>query len=153
MSASTGIVYGFGFNITCDDELLINFIINHKETFCKSEEEICLFNNMLEYTSKQYDLEDFFEQYACNSSGMEGNGAVISNIMSRETGIRFEYQSGDSGCDSYPTILFSESMPWHYNDKEKKLTEESLKEICEQYAIELGIDIDDINMCKIEYYG
>ena len=84
-------IYGYGFNSDCDEEKLIDFVKEHKETFCKSDREKELYNDMLNYTKTEYDLEDFFEDYSCDNAGKKGSGAVIANIMPREAGIRFIY--------------------------------------------------------------
>ena len=83
---------------------------------------------------------------------MEGNGAVISNIMSRETGIRFIYCQPDGDCDTYASIVFEEGYPWHLNEVEKNLTKEKLQSICKQYMNELGID-DTPDYLNLEYWG
>lgn len=154
MNMKTDIVYGYGFMVDeIPDDVIIDFIKNHKETFCKSDTENELYEEMLEYTKEAYDLENFFEMYSCDHTGMEGNGAVISNIISRETGIRFEYQCGDADCNSYPSVLFVETYPWNYNEKEKNLTVESLNEILLPYVIELGLNRSNIDALEIEYYG
>ena len=152
MSMRSSFIYGYGFNCDCEDEKLIDFVKAHKETFCKSEAEIKLYEEMLKYTESEYDLEDFFDRYSCESSGMEGNGAVISNIMSRETGIRFMYCQPDGDCDTYASIVFEEGYPWHLNEVEKNLTEEKLQSICKQYMNELGID-DTPDYLNLEYWG
>ena len=152
MSMRSSFIYGYGFNCDCDDGKLIDFVKAHKETFCKSEAEIKLYEEMLKYTENEYDLEDFFDRYSCESSGMEGNGAVISNIMSRETGIRFIYCQPDGDCDTYASIVFEEGYPWHLNEVEKNLTEEKLQSICKQYMNELGID-DTPDYLNLEYWG
>ena len=152
MSMRSSFIYGYGFNCDCDDEKLIDFVKAHKETFCKSEAEIKLYEEMLKYTESEYDLEDFFDRYSCESSGMEGNGSVISNIMSRETGIRFIYCQPDGDCDTYASIVFEEGYPWHLNEVEKNLTEEKLQSICKQYMNELGID-DMPDYLNLEYWG
>lgn len=154
MSMRSSFVYGYGFIVDeITDEKLIEFIKKHKDAFCKSDEEKALFEEMLEYTEEEYDLEDFFDGYSCDCSGQEGRGAVISNIISRETGIRIEYQMGQSDCDSYPSVLFTETYPWNYNDKERNLTVESLTKILLPYAEELGLSKKDIDALEIEYYG
>ena len=154
MGMRSSFVYGYGFFVDeIPDGVIIEFIKNHKDTFCKSDKEKELYEEMLEYTKEEYDLEDFFESYGCDCTGMEGNGAVISNIISRETGIRFEYQCGDADCDSYPSVLFAETYPWNYNEKEKSLTVESLTEIMFPYIEELGLKKENIDALEIEYYG
>lgn len=157
MSMSTSIVYGFGFIVDeITDKKLIDFIKNHKNTFCKSPTEKEMFNeilNMIELEIDMYGLTDYFESYSCDCSGQEGRGAVISNIISRETGIRVQYEMGQDDCYSYPSVLFPEGMPWHLNEKEKNLTKESLTEILLPYVEELGLSRNNIEELKIEYYG
>ena len=152
MSMRSSFIYGCGFNCDCDDEKLIEFIKAHKETFCKSVAETKLYEKMLKYTENEYDLKDFFDRYSCESSGIEGNGAVIANIMSRETGIRFMYCQPDGACDTWASVVFEQGYPWQLNEVEKNLTEEKLQAICKQYMDELGIT-DKPDCLDLEYYG
>ncbi|MFR3809012.1 MAG: hypothetical protein ACLTX3_08685 [Lachnospiraceae bacterium] len=78
---------------------------NTKETFCESDREKELYNDMLKHIENEYDLEDFFEDYSCDNTGIKGIGAVIANIMSRETGIRFVYCQPDGDCDTLASIV------------------------------------------------
>ena len=152
MSMRSSFIYGFGFNCDCEDVKLIDFTKAHKDTFCKTNEEIKLYKEMLEYTKEEYDLEDFFERYACDANGMEGNGAIISNIMSRETGIRFIYCLPDEDCGTYASVVFEQGYPWQLNETEKNLTEKQLSDICEKYMNELGI-MGSPDYLDLEYYG
>jgi len=145
-------VYGYGFNSDCDEEKLIDFIKEHKETFCESDREKELYKEMLDYTENEYDLEDLFEDYSCDNTGMEGMGAVIANIMSRETGIRFAYCQPDGDCDTLASVVFEERYPWMVNETEKELTEEKLSNICKKYMDELGIT-ENPDYLNLEYYG
>lgn len=79
MSMRSSFIYGFGFNSDCDEGKLIDFIKNHKETFCESDEEKELYKEMLGYTENEYDLKNLFEDYSCDNTGTEGVGAVIAN--------------------------------------------------------------------------
>lgn len=152
MSMSSSFIYGYGFNSDCDEGRLIDFIKEHKEAFCKSDREKELYSDMLNYTESEYDLEDFFEDYSCDNTGMEGIGAVIANIMSRETGIRFAYCQPDGDCDTLASVVFEEKYPWMVNETEKELTEEKLSNICKKYMDELGIT-DNPDYLNLEYYG
>lgn len=152
MSMNSSFIYGYGFNSDCSDDKLIDFIKAHKETFCRSDEEKTLYNDMLAYTETEYDLEDFFEHYSCDNNGVEGTGAVIANIMSRETGIRFIYCPQDANCDTPASVVFNEQYPWNFNATEKELTEEKLDAICLKYMNELGIETVP-NDLDLEYYG
>lgn len=149
---SSSFIYGYGFNSDCDEEKLIDFIKEHKETFCKSDREKELYNDMLNYTESECDLEDFFEDYSCDNTGMEGIGSVIANIMSRETGVRFAYCQSDGDCDTLASVVFEERYPWMVNEIEKELTEEKLSNICKKYMNELGIT-DNPDYLNLEYYG
>lgn len=152
MSMRSSFIYGYGFNSECDEGRLIDFIKEHKEAFCKSDREKELYNDMLNHTESEYDLEDFFEDYSCDNTGMEGIGAVIANIMSRETGIRFTYCQPDGDCNTLASVVFEEKYPWMVNETEKELTEEKLSNICKKYMYELGIT-DNPDYLNLEYYG
>lgn len=152
MSMRSSFIYGYGFNSDCDEEKLIDFIKEHKEAFCESDIEEELYNDMLDDTESEYDLEYLFEDYSCDNSGMEGIGAVIANIMSRETGIRFAYYQPEEDCDTLASIVFEKRYPWLFNETEKELTEEKLSNICKKYMDELGI-MDNPDYLDLEYYG
>ncbi len=154
MSMRSSFVYGFGFNCDCDNERLVAFIKAHKETFCKTETEVEMYEEMLNIEAEG-DLEefyDFFDDYYCDISESLGKGAVIANIMSRETGIRFVYCPPDGDCDTYASVLFEERCPWHLNEVEKGLTEENLSDICQKYIDELGI-AETPDYLSLEYFG
>ena len=148
-------VYGYGFNCIYDEELLINkdklilFIKEHSHTFCQSEEEKALYNDMLK---GNHDLENLFQNYDCDNSGIEGIGAVISNIMTRETGVNFGYYPENLTCDTPASIVFLQLFPWQFNEREKDLTEEELYNICKKYIGELGLE-DNPDWLSLEYYG
>lgn len=153
MSMRSSHVYGYGFHCDCEDQKIIEFIKSHKKTFCKSEMETDLYNEMLEYTAGEYDLEDFFMDYSCTSCGAAGIGAVISNIMTRETGVRFEFHNSQEECDTKASVLYGIGYPWQLNETEKELTEEKLENICSIYMQELGIPSSEMGYLELEYYG
>lgn len=154
MSMQSSFLYGYGFPCTCDDTKLIAFIKNHKDTFCQSENETTLFEELLELTknTSDIDMEKFFQNYSCDASGVEGFGSVIANIINRETDIRFIYAPSDAECDTDPSVLFEQAMPWQLNETEKALTESELDNICVKYTKELGIKTEP-NYLALEYFG
>lgn len=153
MSMSTMMVYGFGFECDTEDSILVQFIKNHKEAFCKTAWEKDVYKKILTYSPKnQFKLADVICDYACDSGGCEGLGAVIANIMSRGTGIRFDYCPPNDDCNTLATVLYSESYPWQMNEVERDLTAEKLTEICKTYMKELGLD-DEPDFLAQEYYG
>lgn len=154
MSMRSSFIYGFGFYSKCDEGKLIDFIKKHKETFCKKDMEKETYNKIISSASNKYALdylEDIFENYSCDNTGMEGIGAVISNIMSRETGIRFSYCSPDDGCNTPASVLFEKDYPWLLNETECNLTEEVLHNIIKKYMEELGIN-EEPDYLNLEYY-
>lgn len=156
MSMQTNMIYGYGFEVCyVDDEKLIEFIKNHKETFCKSDEEKELFEELLKYEPDDYCLDDLLEEsdVTCDVTGRTGFGVPISNIISRETGIRVQYEIGCGDCGSVPSVLFSEQYPWNYNEKEKNLTVDSLNELFIPYVKELGLSKEVLGGLAVEYYG
>ena len=72
--------------------------------------------------------------------------------MSRETGIRFDYQPGQEDCGGSPHILVAECMPWELNEKEKALTQEKLDCILTLYMRELSLN-GEPGEVSLEYYG
>lgn len=154
MSMQSSFLYGYGFPCTCDDIKLITFVKNHKNTFCQSEDETSLFEELLELTKEASDInmEEFFQNYSCDASGVEGFGSVISNIISRETNIRFIYAPSNDECGTESSVLFEQAMPWQLNATEKALTESELDDICIKYTKELGINTEP-DYLALEYFG
>lgn len=148
MSTTTYGINGFGFPCKSknwdEDWRFANFIRNHKKSFCKSEDEKSIFNEFFNPECRKTlgeILEDY--NYCCDTSGDEGLGAIISNIMTRETGIRFSYFQSGFEYNAPAVVIFEQSYPWQLNDTEKALTEEKLRSICRKYTEELGITDDN----------
>lgn len=150
MSMESSFVYGYGFYCDCEEGKLIDFIKEHKNTFCRSDADNDLYNELIEYTKDQYDLEDFFDCYYGDSGVGYGKEAVVANVISRETEIGF------IGCppdeDHGASIIFEASYPWLLNEKEKNVTKEDLKKICKKYMKELDIQ-GNPDFLNLEYYG
>lgn len=94
MSMNSSFIYGYGFPCDWTEEHFLAFIKNHKETFCQSKAEEKQYQELLECTENtdtqnEFDLDEFFDKYECETNGMQGTGAVVTNIMHRETGIGF----------------------------------------------------------------
>lgn len=159
MSSNTSIYYGWGFEVDGIKPLnIIAFMENHQIALCQSNREKEMLNaihNTEDGIFAYNFANDFFEEWSCECdvSYQIGLGAVVSNIISRETGISVEFQMGQSDCCSVPSVLFTERMPWHLNEKEKDLTLESLTELLLPYVIELGLKETDIQALSIEYFG
>lgn len=148
----SSIIYGYGFLCECSDQSLIKFIESHSNTFCASEKETMLYQRIMDPERNVDNLEDVFDDYSCDATGRTGIGAVISNIMSRETGIRFEYCGPDEACGTKASVVFGDGFPWSFNEIEKNLTPEKLESICKCYENELEI-VDEPDYLMLEYYG
>ena len=77
MSMETSIIYGFGFTCDLSDYKLINFLKNHKNTFCQTVQEVELFNKTVEAkemtpAALDFFLEDLYRDYKCDTSGISG---------------------------------------------------------------------------------
>lgn len=167
MNMNSIIYCGIGFNCDFKPKKFKEFLENNLFHFCMSNEEVELFNlfserlNVKDENGKpkkmdESELEDIiektFDSYSCQTSGSQGAGAVISNVMTRVTGIRFSYYGADPDCDTYPAVIFQEDYPWNYNEEEKSLTQEKLKSICKECMDSLGIE-GEPDFLKQEYYG
>ena len=158
MSSSTSMYYGYGFEVDkVTTQNIMDFIKNHQLTlsYPREIEMLVALRDKDEGILSYDDPNEFFEDwaYSCNVSGQEGLGAVISNVISRETGVRVEFQKGQDDCGSVPTVLLIEAPPWIYNEKEKNLTMDSLTELLLPYVKELGMNKEDIGFVSVEYYG
>lgn len=173
MSMTTYIAYGYGFELkTITTENFIKFINKHMQTVnnlsqldnqltsdeVKSEINrlgiFCHFAKPDEITV--LDIEDMAEDFKTieDNFGHESMFSIIALIMQAETNIEFEYQQGQSDCDSQPSIILSTAMPWRFNQTEKALTsQDDLDTILKPYVNELHIPSADIGDLGIEYYG
>ena len=150
MSMSTSIIYGFGFICPEDKDSVLPFIRKHIHSLPNAE----IIQHVIgdDHAISEDEWEGYFCSYECKSSGREGVGAVVSNIMSKETGIRFSYCSSDDCCDTKPAVLLEETMPWNFNEAEKNLSQDELISICKKYMEELGVS-DDPEYLRQEYFG
>ena len=155
MSMQTNVSCGYGFSIeNVTEEVLAAFILKHRDVFSKTEKEkeAC---NFAEITADKKAVEDelffYLDDYEDDNSSYTGFGAAISNIMTRETGVGFTYKKIQREHYSEKYILFPKCLPWQLNDKEKKLTEDSLREIMSKYVIELNHETSNINCHSVEY--
>lgn len=142
------IIYGYGFTLDWEDlnfRTIADFVLKHKKTFGHTDEEMQILD-ALENAKNEEDLEeimlDIDDTYEDKNSEECGCGAMISTIMTREAGIKFQYFSSDYDCDTCPAILWRTTFPWMLDEKEHNLTEEKLHDICRKYMSELGLDDD-----------
>lgn len=153
MSMSYGAMYGYGLNTeqleAIDQETLALFIKNHFSEFNKTWEE------SEDKPLKEAAIEeiiDFFEYYE-SENGYCGRVAmleIIADVMTKETGIRFEFFSFEEEM----VLVLPETMPWILNEKEKTLSgPDELQEIFKPYLCELGIGNEKIDFTHIVWWG
>lgn len=66
---------------------------------------------------------------------------MVAAVMTVETGIRFGVCRSDRGALlSYRYVTLERLSPWELSEKERTLTEKSLKEIMDPYATPLGVE-------------
>lgn len=151
-------IYGYGFYLNEDevsDETIRNFVLNHRKSFGKTDEEMQILDGFENITNAE-ELEDFMSDidtsYMDKNSEDCGLGAMVASIMSREIGIKFQFWGPEEDFGTSPAIVWRATYPWMLNDREKLLTEEELYDICRRYMEELGLD-DDPEELDLTYYN
>lgn len=147
MSMTESIVYGYGFPVgNIEEKTIIDFAKKHIETIRKIEEYEASFEGLaalLEQEAVDEDtIEEFCEELQCIVTGHEGLATIISNVISEETGVYFEYY-GD-GEYAKASVLLSQRFPWDLNEREKTLTKDEADAIIEKYMAELGISESEV---------
>ena len=84
------ITAGYGFEFNEIPEGFGDFLNAHADTFCDSEENIRLYNRFVAGEKP----EDVFEDFCVNGWSC-GPGAVVADIMSKETGREYQYFEPD----------------------------------------------------------
>ena len=149
MGMNNDCLYGYGFSIYATDEELKNFILKHKETISHLTDGSRLLA-YVEECSDEFNLKEDFYDYAPEHSSSEGIYGVIADVITRESGIQFEYHIAQEDQDD--AILFPETYPWLLNEKEKSVTEKDLEEICYKYISDLGGELTP-EYLRLEFWG
>ncbi len=154
MSMHTDCIYGYGFKVYVSDENLRDFIKKHESTIVSLSQgrELVDWTNEHISTGKPLDsLKEEFYDWDNLITGDSGLYGMIADVMTKETGIRFEFRNPqEDGEDD--VILFPQTYPWYLNEQEKALTEETLDDIYAVYIGDLGGQLTT-EYIRIEYYG
>ena len=121
-------VFGFGFYMPFFPSTFSRFLLEHEQSFCKSEEEHELF---AKFQKKDVDPELLFEDYQDEMTLGEGFQSVVANIMKRETGLPFQFFESDEENKNIPLIIIP--------DDHEEYVPQKLVDIVRPYASELGI--------------
>ena len=155
MSMQTDCIYGYGFQVEVSDENLKDFIWNHKktvETLNRGPEILGWIEERIVKGDPFDSMKEKFFDYESHYSNEEGLYGLIADVMSEESGIRFEYHRPQDEDDIEDVILFPESYPWYLNEVEKQLTQESFDEIIKKYIDDLGGHMAT-DYLRLEYFG
>lgn len=78
-----------------------------------------------------------------------GLATVLQNVILEAENIRF------TACDDYnsETYLYEPSYPWSVPEKERNLTEETLRQILAKYISILTDDVFEVDYCSVENGG
>ena len=140
MSTSNRIVYGYGFPASgISDEKLRRFILAHANTILDNHEDYA--ERLVEIAEHDHfsSLEETFPDVRCEESLQEGALAVVSNTMSEESGVRFEYRTGDDAGGNGPVILLTSSLPLCFRETGRLPGMDTADRIMSTYMEELGI--------------
>jgi len=103
------------------------------------------------------DGEEFveaFEDWYTNDYGCNSVFAFLAETVSKNDNVRIDYFEGENAGDE--AIMLTYSLPWVYNDTERKLTETELALLFSKwFDMYLGIDIPPIEFgeVEVEMYG
>ena len=158
MNEHDDITYGFGFytqNIT--PGAYAAFVLKHKDAWVKDEYDQECYAHIVAldkmrgeegfdkfYANMNLSFDEVLWEQECKNSGCSGFLAVISNIMTNETGIRFSFESGEF----HEAVMFIERFVWDYSVKECSLSRDELASIVRKYAEELGVPFGE---CRVEH--
>ena len=139
---------GFGFYIKEEPESLKDFLKRHKTAFCTGEEESALYEEAM-----KSDPAKALSSYSGDNDWGAGYPAAIAKIMEEETGLPFLYPAPDNDIfpNNVPCIMLEGAVDTHGMVSEEFLLED-LKDICGQYALELGIrEIGEVHTQTMNY--
>lgn len=123
------VVSGFGFYIREVPPHFWKFMLEHRDSFCQTEEETALFDTVI---AEQGNPEKCLAEYSDPEYVGYGYAAAIARIMRKETGIPFEvYEDRRGEYEDNPMCLICDDSYEIDNDK--------LESAAYQYAKELGI--------------
>ena len=149
MRPSTVEGIGLRFNDRITRDVLYAFLENHKRSFVRSEAEKEIYEQIRNYEDP-YKVFKKCEYNLDYSKDYSGHWIIaVGNIIFRETGIEPEIflAVGDDKYHNRNCIMFPQRNPWEYNDKEKRLTKDTLYKTLDRYALELKLTV-----CRECYY-
>lgn len=148
MSMRTDIAYGYGI---CLDSIEIPTKENLLLFLEKHINDLKYISAMMNEIENDEDYEGWFsDETICYD---EGAWSMISDIISKNTNVAFNYEHGNVYGES--ALMIPASMPWENNKKEKNLKECEVAKIIDYYFKQLRINYDDndIGYISVEYYG
>lgn len=137
MSMQTDVIYGYGV-----DTSRLSLDTAPFKAFVKKY----LPNIYEKYLSDIPDDTDFNEvekilyEYESPNCSSSGYGAVIADILQKETKLLFNYIANEESGSS--AIYFPYYLPWQMTKRIKEIKQEDIDEILTRYFTELGVKIE-----------
>lgn len=142
MSMQTNINYGFGIDTydinAIPDANLAAFARKH----LKDWEDDPL--NM-----SDAEVLEYIENISDERSNITSANAVVSNAITKETGIEVGYEE----FEDQKAIMYYAGYPWQIHGEERDITPEKLQELFQPYLNELGIPDIKLDYVQVEYVG
>lgn len=141
-------VAGLGFAL-CDlpEERLREFIVNHKDSFCKTPKEKQIFNDFVLDGDDRHNVFSRYKTVTSTGAGEYSYRAAIVNIIYREQGINTQGW-GKEQVQNYEDVDFIMYSVQSYdaNETEKNLSKDKLIQILDEYARELMSEVHEYHL-------
>lgn len=145
MSYTSWCTYGYGIclsKLECDSMERMQKLLKLAPKYYKSVQ-----NWLREQRIEKPDVGDILES---DQEYHLGLAMVLQNVMLEAENIRF------TACDDYNSetyLVYEPSYPWSVPEKERNLTEETLRQILAKYISILTDDVFEVDYCSVENGG
>lgn len=145
MSYTSWCTYGYGIclsKLECDSMERMQKLLKLAPKYYKSVQ-----NWLREQRIEKPDVGDILES---DQEYHLGLATVLQNVMLEAENIRF------TACDDYNSetyLVYEPSYPWSVPEKERNLTEETLRQILAKYISILTDDVFEVDYCSVENGG
>lgn len=137
---------GFGFYLTeLTNERLLKFFYKHQNALPEK-----VFADLESCLEAAKDCRSAWKDYMCESTSCTGYGALISNVMTKETGHWFGFQNETDFPENQPCIMCMDDVPL----KERMIVYDYAKELgisyIQQVYVKMMLYKDQHSIIKVE---